>query len=329
MKSLLILFALCAALAAGAYVCAEQAYNGAGPLAAPADLVIPHGQGLRGIGDTLAAAGAIDYPLLFDAAAKATREDARLQAGEYLFPPHIALRDVIGKLARGDILKRSVTIAEGLTSWQAMQALAKADAMDGAAPPPPAEGSLLPQTYPYKRGDARAALVAAMQADMAKAVAALWAGRDPSVPLATPAEAVTLASIVEKETGKPAERTKIAGLFENRLRQRMPLQSDPTVIYALTHGTVQEEGLGPLGRRLLTADLAVDSPYNTYKYPGLPPGPICNPGKDALYAVLHPAATDALYFVADGTGGHAFAATLAEHDKNVERWRALRQARGQ
>ena len=328
MKSLLVLIACCAALTAGAYVFMKQEYTAPGPLAAQADLEFAHGQHVAGMAHELADAGVIDYPIVFEAAAKLTHRDARLQAGEYLLPPHIALRDVLTKMARGDVLKRTVTVAEGLTSWQAAQVLNKAEAMSGAAPVV-ADGALLPQTYAYMRGDDRAALVRKMQAAMTKTVTALWAARDPSVPLGTPAEAVTLASIVEKETGKPAERAQIAGLFENRLRRHMLLQSDPTAIYALTHGTVQEDGLGPLGRRLLTADLAVDSPYNTYKYPGLPPGPICNPGKDALYAVLHPAATDALFFVADGTGGHVFAATLAEHEENVRRWHALRQARGQ
>ena len=330
MKSFFILLAFLAALGAVAYLLADGEYNDPGPLAQAADLEFQHGARMNGIAQQLTGAGVIRYPFVFEIAAKATHQDTKLKAGEYLFPPHVALKEVIGMMARGDVLKRSVTIAEGLTSWQAMEILGRENALAGPAPqPPPAEGALLPQTYSYMRGDTRAALAEKMQGAMTKTLADLWAARDPSIPLQKPMEAVTLASIVEKESGRVDERTRIAGLFENRLRRNMKLQSDPTVIYALTNGRIQENGQGPLGRRLLTADLATDSPYNTYRYPGLPPGPICNPGRDALYAVLHPAVTDALFFVADGTGGHVFAATLAEHQKNVDRWHAVRRASGQ
>ena len=198
------------------------------------------------------------------------------------------------------------------------------DAADGLSPrrtPPPAEGRVLPETYSYRLGNSRDAVVERMTAAMRDLLAELWAGRAADLPFDRPMEAVILASIVEKETSRSAERARIAGVFINRLRKGMRLQSDPTVVYGLT------DGRGPLGRSLTRRDLETDHPYNTYKIKGLPPEPICNPGRASLEAVLHPMVTDALYFVADGTGGHVFAKTLAEHNRNVARWRRLRKGK--
>jgi UPF0755 protein len=203
----------------------------------------------------------------------------------------------------------------------ALDALNAAQELTGAAVEPP-EGALLPDTYEFQRGEQRAAVIQRMREARDKLLAQLWSGRQPGLPLATPEEAVTLASIVEKETGVPAERPRVAAIFVNRLRAGMPLQSDPTIIYSLTRGR-------PLGRGIRASELAEVTPYNSYKVVGLPPTPIANPGRESLAAVLHPPKTDELYFVADGSGGHVFASTYEEHAKNVERWRAIERQRAE
>ena len=197
----------------------------------------------------------------------------------------------------------------------------KASALTGTVAVPE-EGSVLPDSYAYQRGESRAAVLARMQATMTKTLDKLWAARKPGLPVATRSEAIILASIVEKETGKPSERRMVAGVYANRLRQGMPLQADPTVIYPITQGR-------PLGRRILRSELRADNGYNTYAVAGLPRGPIANPGRESIAAVLDPAPTDALYFVADGTGGHVFAATLAEHEANRRKWYEIRRDRGE
>ena len=214
---------------------------------------------------------------------------------------------------------RRLTIAEGITSAEALEEIEHADGLEGAIKETPAEGSLLPETYSFSWGDSREAMVRRMQKAMSETLEALWQARAPDLALETPEEALVLASIVEKETAKAEERPRVAEVFLNRLRHRMRLQSDPTVVYALTHGK------GALGRALTHADLNSGSRYNTYLVDGLPPTPIGNPGKASIMAVLHPAAGDDLYFVADGSGGHVFAKTLAEHNHNVAR---LRQMQG-
>jgi UPF0755 protein len=309
----------------GLGACGAYRWYAPGPAAAETMVVIGHGQGVAGIAHELADAHVISSALMFRIGVRLTGQQGALKAGEYRFPAAISMAEAAAKMTRGDVFRRDFTVPEGFTSWQARQLIDHIDKLAGALAATPPEGSLLPQTYLYMSGDTKQSAVDQMQKAMTETLDTLWAGRDPDVPLATPRDAVTLASIVEKETGVPTERARIAGLFENRLKAHIALQSDPTVIYALTQGHIQTGGMGPLGRRLLGKDLEIDSPYNTYKYPGLPPGPIANPGKDALTAVLHPEHNDYLYFVADGTGGHVFAKTLDEHNANVAKWRTIRK----
>ncbi|MEC9345467.1 MAG: endolytic transglycosylase MltG [Pseudomonadota bacterium] len=289
-----------------------------GPLGAAATVVVPRGEGPRAIADRLTGAGVITDRYLFLARLRVGQLSGRLQAGEYLFPAAISLSAVIDQLVAGRTVVRKVTVPEGLTVREIRALLDDTPGLEGPTPEV-AEGSLLPETYHYALGDTRAALVARMQAAMREVLAELWAGRKADLPLATPEEALVLASIVEKETGIAAERPLVAGVFVNRLRLGMRLQSDPTVIHAVTGGEVA------LDRALTRSDLRFESPYNTYLNAGLPPGPIACPGRDAIAAVLDPAETDDLYFVADGTGGHAFAKTLDAHNRNVRRWRKLQR----
>jgi UPF0755 protein len=253
------------------------------------------------------------------------RDPRPLKAGEYEFAANISLADALEMLRAGKVYDRKVTFPEGITSWQIVQTLRGLDDLAGEIAGVPDEGTLLPDTYHYIKNDERAGVIAQMTAAMDKTVAELWPTRAEGLPFATEKDALTLASIVEKETGIASERARIAGVFVNRLRRGMPLQSDPTVIYAMTQGEVQTEGQGPIGRRLLTKDLGKESPYNTYLNAGLPPGPIANPGRAAIEATLHPEEHDFIYFVADGTGGHVFARTLSEHNANVAKWRKIRR----
>jgi len=293
-----------------------------GPLSAPVMVVIPKGTGLAGIAGQLHRAGIIDYPIVFQGAARLTRADKHLKAGEYAFTPGMSLREVIALLQSGKTVVRRLTVVEGTTAAQVLDLLQTTEGLEGEIGDRPDEGSLLPETYHFSYGDSRDEMLGRMSGAMKALLADSWPRRAADLPYDTPRDAVTLASVVEKETGKPGERALIAGVFANRLRRGMPLQSDPTVLYALTGGEDK------LDRRLTRADLATDSPYNTYKHRGLPPGPICNPGRDALIAALNPAVTDNLYFVADGDGGHFFARTLQEHNRNVARFRKIQRERG-
>ena len=294
-----------------------------GPLPGSRTILLPRGAGLNDIADRLEEARIIRDGRLFQLAAWTLGQGRSLKAGEYAVPAHVSLRDLVQILASGRVVVRKVTIPEGLTVRQTLAALAEAEGMEGTvAVEAIKEGELLPATYNYVWGDERGRMVVRMRAAMTETVERLWRERRPGLPLATPAEAVTLASIVEKETGRADERARIAGVFFNRLKAGMKLQSDPTVIYAVAEGR-------DLGRALTRADLRQPHPYNTYVIDGLPPGPIANPGRAALEAVMNPAETDALYFVADGSGGHAFARTLDEHNRNVARWRRLMREKGQ
>jgi len=302
---------------------AVWSFEGAGPKArdgaATTTVILPRGAGVRQIGESLRRAGVISSSGLFAVAARLTGAASHLKAGEYAIRSGESMAQILDDIRAGRMVRHLISIPEGWTSGMALDAVNASDVLVGTAEEPP-EGSILPDTYEVQRGEDRAEVIARMRAARDKLLAQLWANRQPGLPLKDPEEAVTLASIVEKETGVPDERPHVAAIFVNRLRAGIPLQSDPTIIYSLTKGR-------PLGRGIRASELAAPSPYNSYKAPGLPPTPIANPGKAALMAVLHPPKTGDLYFVANGTGGHAFAATLDEHAKNVARWREIEKQR--
>jgi len=313
----LALLSLAGLAAGGGYLWLLREIDRPGPLAAETTVVIPRGAGLEAIAGQLEAAGLLRHPYLLFAATR-LQPGGNLKAGEFAVPAGSSVRGLLDLLRSGRTVVRRLTIPEGLTVREVLALVSAAPALEGTVlTPPPPEGSLLPETYFYSWGDSRAVLVNRMREAMDKALAEAWARRLPDLPVKTPAEALTLASIVEKETGKSEERALVAGVFVNRLRAGMRLQADPTVIHGVTMGQA------PLGRELTRADLDGDSPYNTYKVVGLPPGPIANPGLASLQAATRPATTKALYFVADGEGGHRFAETLAEHNRNVARWRRI------
>ena len=289
-----LLLALAAAAAGAGLLLARHA-DRPGPLPERAIVEIAPGETLGTIGRTLEERGIVGSSTLFELFVHLRGDAGSLRAGEYAMPAGIPLRAVVARLVEGATVPRRLTVPEGLTSAEIVALVAGGDGLVGAVAEVPAEGSLLPETYHYAKGDSRADMVARMQALARETLESLWRGRAPDLPFDTPGEAVVLASIVEKETGVAGERAHIAGVFVNRLRIGMPLQSDPTVIYAIS---VVE---GPLGRPLRRSDLAYDSPYNTYVNVGLPPAAIANPGRAAIEAVLHPLDTEDLFFVADGT----------------------------
>lgn len=307
---------LLAVLAGLAVWQAGRVYQAPGPLAEPVDHVVPRG-GSEAIAAALLRAGIIEDGRAFALASWLTRPDGPLRAGEFTFPAHASLADVLAVLRQGRPVQRRLTIPEGLTAAQILALLERTEGLTGPVPVL-AEGGVLPETYAYSWGDPRAGLLRRAEAAMNAALAETWAQRAEGLPLATPREALVLASIVEEETGLAEERPRVAAVFLNRLRRNMPLQSDPTVAYAVSAGT-------GLDRPLSRADLERDNPFNTYRVRGLPPAPIAAPGREALRAVTRPAQTEELYFVANGEGGHAFARTLEEHNRNVARWRARGQ----
>jgi UPF0755 protein len=281
-------------------------------------VVLARGAGLAEIASQLRAARVIEQPWMFRLAVRVLDRDRELKAGEYAFPSRVTPGTVIGMLSAGQTVARRLTIAEGLTVADVFRMLEETDALSGELPELPPEGSLLPETYFYALGDDRAEMVRRMRRSMGEVLERLWAERAPDLPVSSPEDALILASIVDKETSVPEERRKVAAVFVNRLRQGMRLQSDPTVIYGLTNGE------GRLGRELTRNDWEHASDFNTYRIAGLPPAPIANPGRESIAAVLDPADVDYLYFVADGSGGHAFARTLEEHNRNVATWRRIR-----
>lgn len=292
-------------------------FEAAGPHDAPVVVMLSPGMGVRAIASRLDREGVISDPLIFLAGVRLNRAEADLKAGEYEIPAHASMAAIMGILREGRSILHRITIPEGLTSEQAMLLVEANPVLTGDMPSVPPEGSLLPETYSFTRGATRKEIVADMRKAADDLMDRLWEGRARDLPIATREEAVILASIVEKETGVASERPRVAAVFTNRLRKPMRLQSDPTIIYGLVGGK------GALGRPIRRSELDRLTPYNTYLVDGLPPTPICNPGKASLEAVLNPPDTDELYFVADGTGGHAFSRTLGEHLQKVREWRRI------
>ncbi len=295
-----------------------QDWSGAGP-AKPLAIVVPEGASLTRAADELEKQGAIRSAWRFRGYARLFGTGAPIKAGEYAIPAGASAADILALLEEGKVRQRLVPVPEGYPSVLVHEALMRAEGLTGSIAVP-REGSILPDSYAYQLNDTRAAVVGRMQKAMADYLAAAWKKRKPGIAVSTPEQAVILASIVEKETGKPSERRMVAAVYTNRLKQGMPLQADPTVIYPITKGR-------PLGRRIKRSELQAKNGYNTYASAGLPIGPIANPGRASIDAVLDPAASSALYFVADGTGGHVFADTLQQHNANVAKWYAIRRAR--
>ncbi len=298
-----------------------QSWSGTGPAPRALTVQIREGSSLAAAAERLQQADAIRSATQFRVLARLFGSGEPIKAGEYRIPAHASPADVLHLLQGGKVLVRLVVIPEGYPSVLVRDALMRADGLTGTLPVP-AEGSVLPDSYSFERGDTRRSVVTRMQKAMRSYLTKAWAKRTPATVITTPEQAVILASIVEKETGKPSERRLVAAVYGNRLKLGMPLQADPTVIYPITHGR-------PLGRRILRSQLEAKNGYNTYASPGLPVGPIANPGRASIDAVLNPASSSALYFVADGTGGHVFANTLAQHNANVAKWYAIRHARGE
>lgn len=279
--------------------------------------LVNKGDSLNKIAQSLQDKGLVKDKHIFILFSKINKIYPQIKAGEYLFNGEFSVKQTAEKLSSGKVYLRKVTFPEGLTSTEIAKILHKENFLSKDEFAAPAEGSILPETYAYMRGDSPEKIIKQAQKAMQNVLEQAWQERDPNLPLQSKEELLILASIVEKETGIGMERAQVASVFVNRLRLGMLLQTDPTVIYALTNG--KED----LNRPLTRKDLSIDSPYNTYKYAGLPPTPICNPGKDAIYAAAHPSETPYLYFVASGNGGHNFATTLSEHNENVRKWREL------
>jgi UPF0755 protein len=296
-------------------------YYGPGPKARQGEattVILRRGGGLSEMASNLARAGVIPAPQMFIAAAELTGGSHRLKAGEYNFRSRASLAEILKKIRKGDIVHHRITIPEGIAAVQVAQILNASDVLTGEIPTP-AEGSVLPETYEVVRGDARAAVLQKMMDARDRVLAQLWSQRKPGLPFTTPEQAVTLASIVEKETAVASERPRVAAVYVNRLKINMKLQADPTVIYGITAGL-------PLGRGIRASELATPTPYNTYANYGLPAGPIGNPGRASLAAVMDPPNTDELYFVANGTGGHSFSHSYEDQAKNVGQWRVIEKA---
>ena len=317
-NKLLIALAILALIVGGLWL---RGWYGSGPLERDTPFIVPDGSTLTSVAAKLETEKAIGSSAAFLTRAKILGGSDPVKAGEFLLPAHASNAAILDLLQSGKALRRLVAVPEGMPSIMVWDRLMAQPLLSGSIPVPE-EGSLLPNSYDFERGEPRAKVVARMQEAMRKVLAQAWAKRAPNLVVKTPQEALVLASIVEKETGKPSERRMVAGLYSNRLRAGMLLQADPTIIYPITRGK-------PLGRRIRQSEIAAINDYNTYSMTGLPRGPITNPGKASIEAVLNPAQTEALYMVADGTGGHVFASTLADHNANVAKWFALRRARGE
>jgi UPF0755 protein len=306
-------------LAALAVYVGEKQFTAPGPLQADKVLVVRGGS--TDVAEQLQREGIIDSPMMFVASLYALGKSSQIKAGEYLFKQNASISDVIDTLVEGKAILHAVTIPEGLTSLQIVERLRENDVLVGDIVDVPREGTLLPDTYKFQRGMTRTQLLERMAQEHARVLKEVWARRAPDLPIKSPQDLVILASIVEKETGRADERTRVAGVFVNRLNKQMKLQSDPTIVYGLVGGK------GSLGRGILRSEIEQPTPYNTYVVQGLPPGPIANPGRAAMEAVASPSRTKELFFVADGTGGHVFAETLDQHNKNVARWRQVEAER--
>ncbi len=317
----LFFIALFATLMGGALYLGNSLLTADGPLQATKTVVIPRGAGPMTMAKVLQQEGIIDHTRLFRIALMIDPAPKPIKAGEYEVPARTSMQGLVELLQSGKVVQRRMTIPEGMTTAEVVEQVRKAEALTGEITLDLKEGDLLPETYFYSRDDTRDGLLLRMKEAMEKTLDTEWRKRAPGLPLANRRAALILASIVEKETAIPAERAKVAAVFINRLRRRMKLESDPTTIYGLTVGK------GPLNRELTRADLQSNSPYNTYFVPGLPAGPICNPGRASIAAATHPARDRSLYFVADGQGGHAFSLTLNEHNRNVARWREIQRER--
>ena len=316
-NAIISIFVLLAVLAGVVLFIGTQHFDAPGPLPQDRIVNIPHGSGMRDIADVLTREGVIDQPWVFMGGVLVLKAREGLKAGEYEFKAHSSLRDVVATIIEGKVVAHQVSIPEGLTSQQIVTRLSADDVLTGDIKAIPAEGSLLPDTYNFTRGMTREQMIERMQQAQQRTVEEIWEHRSPDLPLKTPEQLVTLASLVEKETGKSDERSRVAAVFVNRLKQNMRLQSDPTIIYGLVGGK------GTLGRPIMKSEISQPTPYNTYVINGLPPGPITNPGRASLEAAANPARTRELYFVADGTGGHVFAETYEQQQRNVARLRSI------
>lgn len=312
-----ILLALILILILAAYLIVSWSTN-AGPLQVATNVLIPRGSGSGAVALRLEEAGVINKPWLFKLVGRINGLDKKLRAGEYQFEPGVTMIDVMQKMAKGEIFYRKITLPEGLYTSQILDIINDEPFLSGEISVDVKEGELLPETYSFVYGDTKDSIILHAKKAMNDALNRAWEFRDAGLPINDTNELLILASIIEKETGVEEERGLVASVFVNRLKKRMLLQTDPTVIYAIT------DGKNDLGRTLTRVDLKIDNPYNTYKYAGLPPGPICNPGMASITAAATPEVSDYIYFVADGKGGHNFSRSLNEHNRHVQNYRAQR-----
>ena len=316
-----LLVVISIAVGAGLFI-GKQRFEAPGPLPEDKVVNIPRGLGIRDIADLLQREGVINQPYVFMGGVIVLKARGELKYGEYQFSKQSSVADVVETITEAKVVQHAFTVPEGLTSEQIVARLLENEVLTGQIKEIPREGTLLPETYRFTRGMTREQIIQRMQQAHRRVLQEVWERRVQDLPVKTPEQLVTLASIVEKETGKPDERTRVAAVFVNRLKTKMRLQSDPTIIYGLTGGK------GSLGRPILRSEIDQATPYNTYVVDGLPPGPIANPGRASLEAAANPARTKELYFVADGTGGHVFSDNYAEHQKNVARLRGIEHGNG-
>lgn len=320
LNGVLSLLVIAMLLVGGLFFFGLNRFYSAGNIPEDTTFLVESGSSLGVTAERLETQGLIDNRLIFQAAGMALKKQGKLKAGEFKIAAHSSMSDILTELTEGTPVLYGVTVPEGFTSWQVIERINADSHLIGDIGALPPEGSILPNTYSYIPGDTRQSILDKMQAAQKKALEEIWAGRDPDLPVKTPEELVTLASVIEKETGVASERPQVAAVFVNRLKKGMRLQSDPTIIYGIT------KGQSTLGRGLKKSEIEAKTPYNTYQIDGLPVGPIANPGIESLKAAANPAKTKDLYFVAAGStpaDGHLFAATYAEHRKNVAKWRAI------